>query len=45
MSEDIDRIGDAELAVGARVRILQGQSPETAGTVVEDFGGDAVGFA
>jgi L-alanine-DL-glutamate epimerase-like enolase superfamily enzyme len=42
MSEDIDRTGDAQLAVGARVRMHRGQSTETAGTVVEDFG-DMVG--
>jgi hypothetical protein len=42
MSGDIDRTGDAQLAVGARVRVHGGQSTETAGTVVEDFG-DTVG--
>ena len=46
MSENIDRItgasGDPGLGVGVRVRVHQGRSTETAGTVVEEIG-DTVG--
>lgn len=46
MSENIDQIaeasGDPKLGVGVRVCVHRGQSTETAGTVVEDFG-DTVG--
>jgi hypothetical protein len=44
MAEDVDRAAEAsanrELAVGVRVRVRPGQSTETSGTVVEDFGDD-----
>lgn len=44
MAKDVDRAAEAsantELAVGVRVRVRRpGQSTETSGTVVEDFGG------